>query len=162
MRDLKFACPHCEQHIQCEDDTVGQTIPCPACGQSVVVPAMPDEHHLRISTGRVPIPTHAHGAPRAGELPAVEYAPPPKPKHSTLAIASLAFSCASLLLGPFGFVPGIICGYMARAEIKRNDRLLGDQLARAGILVGYAFLGLFALAAAIGIVILIVGRRASQ
>lgn len=162
MRDLKFACPHCEQHIQCEDSSAGKTIPCPACGSSVVVPAMPDEHHLRISTGRVPIPTHAHGAPRAGEAPVVEYVRPTKPEHSRLAIASLALSCASVVIGPFGFVPGIVCGYMARAEIQRNGRLLGDQLARAGIIVGFAFLGLFALAAAVGVVLWIAGGHGTQ
>jgi hypothetical protein len=144
MRDLKFACPHCEQHIQCDDAVSGKSIPCPACGQSVVVPAMPDEHHLRISTGRVPIPTHAHGAPRAGEVPVVEYVRPLKPQHSTLAITSLALSCASVLLGPFGCIPGIIFGYLAKAELQRNPRLLGAELAKAGIIVGYCFLAVFA------------------
>jgi len=154
MRDLKFACPHCGQHIQCEDTVSGRQIVCPACGKEVAVPGMPDEHHLRLSTGRVPIPTHAHGAPRAGEVPDV---PLPPPKYSRLAIASLTFSCASVLLWPLGFVPGIVCGYLARAEIKHNNRLLGDAIARAGIMVGYAFMGLLALAIAVGITLRIGG-----
>jgi len=158
MRDLKFACPHCEQHIKCDDSVAGQTIPCPACGEPVIVPAMPDEHHLRIATGKVPIPTHAHGAPRAADVAAFQGQPPPKPEYSKLAIASLSLSCASVLLGPLGAVPGIVCGYMAKAEIKRQGRLLGEQLAKAGIIVGYAFLGLFALAIAVGIVIRVVAN----
>lgn len=153
MRDLKFACPHCEQHIQCEDFVSGQTIPCPACGKPVLVPTMPDEHHLRLSTGRVPIPTHAHGAPRATDMAAFRNEPPPKPQYSKLAIISLSLSCASVLLWPLGFIPGIVCGYMARAEIKRDGRLLGDQLATAGIKAGYGFMALFALAVAVGIVL---------
>lgn len=151
MRDIKFACPRCEQHIQCEDTFAGKDISCPNCGETVAVPPMPDEHHLRFSTGKVPIPSHAHGAPRATDMAAFRNEPPPKPEHSKLAIASLALSCSSILLGPFGCIPGIVCGYMARAEIKRDDRLLGEQLAKAGIIVGYSFLGLLALAVAVGL-----------
>jgi len=153
MRDLKFACPHCEQHIQCEDSISGQTIPCPACGKPVVVPDTPDEHYLRLSTGKVPIPTHAHGAPRAADMAAFRNEPPLKLQYSKLAIASLSFSCASVLLWPFGFIPGIVCGYMARAQIQRDGRLLGEALAKAGILLGYVFMGLFALAVAVGMVL---------
>lgn len=144
MRDLKFACPHCEQHIKCVDDMAGKTIPCPACGGEVVVPKLPDEHHLRITTGKVPIPTHAHGAPRAGEAVAPA-GPPPKPEFSKYAIASLSLSCASVVLLLFGCIPGIIFGYLAKAELQRNPRLQGAELARAGIIVGYCFLGLFAI-----------------
>lgn len=153
MRDLKFACPHCEQHIQCEDSLAGKSIPCPACGLTVVVPDLPDEHQLRVSTGRVPIPTHAHGAPRATDLAAFQNQPQPEPERSKLAVASLALSCSSVLLGPLGCIPGIVCGYMARAEIKRDGRMLGDELAKAGILVGYLFLGICAVVA-VGLVIM--------
>jgi hypothetical protein len=158
MRDLKFACPHCEQHVQCDDSMSGQFVPCPACGRKVQVPSLPDEHHLRFSTGRVPIPAHAHAAPRAGEPEIVVVARPPAPKYSQLAVASLALSCASVVLWPFGFVPGIVLGYMARAEIQRNDRLLGDRMARAGIWIGFGFMGLFALAVCIGLALRIAGR----
>jgi hypothetical protein len=176
MRDLKFACPHCDQHIQCEDNVAGQRMSCPACGKPVVVPALPDEHHLRLATGKVPIPAHAHGAPRATDMAAFHNQPPPKPQYSKLAIASLTLSCASVLwsfasvlvwplgftpgiiCGYIGFIPGIVCGYMARAEIKRDGRILGDQLAGAGIKVGYGFMGLFALAVAVGIVLRIASK----
>ena len=144
MRDLKFACPHCEQHIQCEDDLAGQNINCPACGREVLVPKLPDEHHLRITTGRVPVPTHAHGAPRAG-APLTPPGPPPAPEFSKLAIASISLSAGSVLLGPFGCVPGIIFGYLAKAELRQRPSLQGAELAKAGIVVGYCFLGLFTL-----------------
>jgi hypothetical protein len=140
MSDVKFACPHCEQHIKCDERRGGETIACPACGQNVVVPAPADQRHLRISTGRVPRPAHAHGAPRDAtvELSA-------KSSYSPLAIASIAFSCASPVLWPFGFVPGIILGYLAKAELRRNPGLRGAELATAGIWVGYGFLALSAL-----------------
>ncbi|MFN3408528.1 MAG: DUF4190 domain-containing protein [Limisphaerales bacterium] len=145
MRDLKFACPHCEQHIQCGDDLSGKTITCPACGETVLVPAMPDEHHLRITTGRVPVPTHAHGAPRAvsGGVPVVVAPPTPPTRWSRYAIASLALAAGSLILGPFGCVPGIVFGHIALAEIRRQPSLEGQGLARAGLAVGYGFLVLF-------------------
>lgn len=90
-------------------------------------------------------------------MPAVRYEAPPKPQYSKLAIASLALSCASVLIWPLGFVPGIVCGYMARAEIQRNSRLLGDQLAKAGIWVGFGFMGLLALAVSVGMALRIAG-----
>jgi len=144
MRDIKFACPHCEQHIKCDDAFGGQKINCPACGREVLVPKLTDEHHLRITTGRVPVPTHAHGAPRAGAT-TIPAGPQSHPEFSKLAIASISLSAGSLLLGPFGFIPGIIFGYLAKAEIRQNPRLQGTELAVAGIRVGYCFLALFAL-----------------
>ena len=143
MRDLKFACPHCEQHIKCEDDMAGRLINCPACGREVAVPNLPDEHHLRITTGKVPVPTHAHGAPRSGA--AVPTGPAHAPEFSKLAIASISLSCASVLLLIFGCIPGIICGYLAKAELRQNPKLQGSELAQAGIIVGFCFLGLFSI-----------------
>src|ERR1051325_7241767 len=100
MRDIKFGCPHCEQHIKCDDSFGGQKINCPACGREVVVPKLTDEHRLRTTTGHVPVPTHARGAPRSGKTN-----PPLPPEYSKLAIASLALSIGSVLLWPFGFIP---------------------------------------------------------
>jgi len=147
MRDLKFACPHCEQHIQCEDNLSEQTIACPACGRTVPVPKLPDEHHLRITTGRVPVPTHAHGAPRATDAVVPESPPAPEPttRYSRYAIASISLAVSSLLLGPFGCIPAIVFGHLAQAELRRNPRLEGASLARSGLIVGYAFLALFTL-----------------
>jgi hypothetical protein len=59
-----------------------------------------------------------------------------------MAIASLILSCLSIILGPFGSVPGIICGHAARARIRRNSELSGDGLAVAGLVIGYVFLSL--------------------
>ena len=63
-----------------------------------------------------------------------------------LAIASLILSCLTVVLGPFGCIPGIICGHLARAECRRDRALMGDGLAVAGLIIGYLFLalGLFA------------------
>ena len=71
--------------------------------------------------------------------------PPPRQEFSKLAIASISLSAGSLLLGPFGCIPGIIFGYLAKAELRQNSRLQGAELAKAGIVVGYCFLVMFAL-----------------
>lgn len=72
---------------------------------------------------------------------------------SGLAIAALILSILSFVgLGPLGSIPGIICGHMAKAEIRRNPNVGGDGLATAGLIIGYLglalmliFIGLFLL-----------------
>ena len=59
---------------------------------------------------------------------------------SGLAIASLVLSCLSIILGPFGCLPGIVCGHLARRDIKKNPDHTGKGIALAGLLVGYMFL----------------------
>jgi hypothetical protein len=39
MSDLKFSCPSCGQHIQCEQSHAGEKIPCPGCAALIRVPA---------------------------------------------------------------------------------------------------------------------------
>src|SRR5437868_5506177 len=39
MSDLKFSCPSCKQHIQCDEQHTGENIPCPSCAILVRVPA---------------------------------------------------------------------------------------------------------------------------
>lgn len=62
---------------------------------------------------------------------------------SGLAIASLVLSCLSILLGPFGCLPGIVCGHLARRDIRRNPDHGGIGIALAGLIVGYLFLIMF-------------------
>lgn len=40
MSEIKFACPHCQQHIACDSDYADMTIVCPSCGKPMVVPAL--------------------------------------------------------------------------------------------------------------------------
>ena len=62
---------------------------------------------------------------------------------SGLAIAALVLSISSVVIWPFGFIPGIICGHLARSEMKKDPSLYGLGLAQAGLIVGYTFLGVF-------------------
>jgi hypothetical protein len=71
-------------------------------------------------------PTYpAYGQPAQGY-----YAPP----TNTLAIVALVLA----FVVPLG---GIICGHIARGQIKRTGEG-GDGLALAGLIIGYAFTGL--------------------
>jgi hypothetical protein len=58
---------------------------------------------------------------------------------SGLAIASLVLSCLSIVLGPLGCLPGIVCGHLARLDMRRNPDHGGKGIALAGLIVGYIF-----------------------
>ncbi len=38
MSEIKFSCPHCSQHIACEDGYCGERIDCPGCGREIFIP----------------------------------------------------------------------------------------------------------------------------
>jgi hypothetical protein len=40
MKEIKFACPQCGQHIACDRDYADMCIVCPACGQPMEVPRL--------------------------------------------------------------------------------------------------------------------------
>jgi hypothetical protein len=73
---------------------------------------------------------------------------------STLAVVSLVFGILTWLMLPFvGALVAIICGHLARSEIRRAEpgHLDGNGMAIAGLLLGYlhlamVMLGAFALA----------------
>ncbi|MCD9028586.1 DUF4190 domain-containing protein [Luteimonas sp. BDR2-5] len=68
----------------------------------------------------------------------------PLRQTSTLAVVSLVFGILGWTLLPLiGTVVAIVTGHMARAEIRRApDRIEGDGLALAGLVLGYAALAL--------------------
>ncbi|WP_458069179.1 DUF4190 domain-containing protein [Rhodanobacter sp. BL-MT-08] len=63
---------------------------------------------------------------------------------STMAIVSLVFGILSWLLLPFiGAIVAVVCGHLARSEIRRApvDTLLdGDGMVVAGLVLGYLHL----------------------
>jgi len=64
---MKFECPHCRQHLAVETMYGGQAVTCPACGNSLSIPAQ--------SAGSM-----AHGAERTEISPAPPPAEPPADK----------------------------------------------------------------------------------
>lgn len=64
---------------------------------------------------------------------------PESGQTSGLAIASLVFS----LIVPIGSLPAIVCGHIALRKIRKEAAVKGFGLALAGLIIGYAVLGLF-------------------
>ena len=69
---------------------------------------------------------------------------------SALAVVSLVAGILGWTLLPvLGSVVAIVCGHLARAEIRRAPQALeGDGLAVAGLVMGYLVIGLGVLAVA--------------
>jgi hypothetical protein len=40
MSEIKFACPHCDQHIACDDLYCGERIACPGCNGILFIPPL--------------------------------------------------------------------------------------------------------------------------
>jgi hypothetical protein len=128
MSDLKFPCPACGQDVSCEPALAGTSMACPVCHASIIVP-------------------QPASAPADAAVP--KEVPPAWPGYSGtsaqrtsgLAIASLVCSALSLVTC-IGWLPGIICGHLAKARIRRDSSLKGRGIATAGLLIGYLFLTL--------------------
>jgi hypothetical protein len=85
--------------------------------------------------------------------PQPQASPPPPPQalsvgqpaplanrpNSQLAIASISLSIAAWIIVPFlGALAGIVCGHLARAELRKRPELSGSGLALAGLIIGYS------------------------
>ena len=99
---------------------------CPACGQNISC----DTTHVGTQiacpacNATITVPKETAGTAQ---------------RTSGLAIASFVCSLSSFITC-IGWLPGIICGHMARSRIRRNPSLKGSGLATAGLVIGYLFL----------------------
>ena len=41
MSEFKFTCPHCNQHLQCDEQFAGRQITCPGCKILIRIPPAP-------------------------------------------------------------------------------------------------------------------------
>jgi hypothetical protein len=46
MSDFKFSCPHCDQHLQCDEQFAGRQIQCPKCDHLIRIPPVPGKTAL--------------------------------------------------------------------------------------------------------------------
>ncbi len=127
MSEFNFSCPACGQNVLCDTAHAGTEIACPVCHAAIVVP--------EATAGP------AVGPPRTDTTPGwTGYnATTAAPRTSRLAIASLVCSLTSLVTC-VGWLPGIICGHLAKSRIRRDPSLKGNGLATAGLTIGYLFL----------------------
>ncbi len=91
----------------------------------------------------------------------MSYPPPQRNTTSSLAIVSLVFGVLAWVMLPFvGALVAVICGHLARGEIRRapvDQRLEGDGMAVAGLVLGYVQLTLSVLLVVFVIVMLVFG-----
>ncbi len=69
------------------------------------------------------------------------------PRTNSLAVWSLVLSLLSLFCSIFTAIPAIICGHIAREQVRRsNGSQVGGGMALAGLIIGYVIMGFFFLA----------------
>ena len=85
----------------------------------------------------------------------------PLRRTNSLAVVSLVCGILGWTLLPFlGSIIAIICGHMARSEIRRSpDTQEGDGLAVAGLVMGYLVIA-FSVLAVIGVILFFGGLAA--
>ncbi|MEW9572939.1 DUF4190 domain-containing protein [Rhodanobacter sp. Si-c] len=76
----------------------------------------------------------------------MSYPPPQRSNTSATAIVSLVFGILAWVMLPFvGALIAVVCGHLARGEIHRapiDQRIEGDGMAVAGLVLGYVQLAL--------------------
>ncbi|RDI99699.1 DUF4190 domain-containing protein [Dyella solisilvae] len=90
----------------------------------------------------------------------MSYQPTTYRSTNALAVVSLSFGIACWLVLPFiGAIVAVICGHLARAEIRRAQpgTMEGDGLAVAGLVLGYVHLAIALLAVAVVFAFLALG-----
>ena len=63
---------------------------------------------------------------------------PPQASDRFSALAAASLICSVFV--PLGSIPGIICGHLAKARMRRNIFLVGEKMANAGLLISYCVL----------------------
>ena len=114
-----------------------------------------DEYDDRVGSA-LAARTYAELGQLVSDLPAGSAAVLPAParpvqvaRTNGLAVASLACGVAQFAFGPLATIPAIMCGYMARSQIKRTGEQ-GAGLALAGLILGWV-------AVILGIVVIVIG-----
>ena len=115
MSEFRFACPHCGQRISGDTSYQGTQITCPACQKTLSVPSPA----TRAAIARPPASDQTGGG-----------------KISALALISFVSSFGLSA----GSIPGIVCGHLAKARLRRDPSLAGKSLATAGLILSYSFL----------------------
>lgn len=79
MSDLRFTCPACGQHVQCDLAHAGENIPCPSCAQLIRVPqsgavvtAKPPAAEDPLATDEAKVSYRPAEEPGAAKVPTLE------------------------------------------------------------------------------------------
>jgi hypothetical protein len=121
MADIKFSCPHCNQHITCDELWGGHQLQCPGCQGGIIVPAVaaappePTANSLvpkvpagpgKLSKAPAPSAAAAGGSAPGRTIPIRNLAPAVKKKQSP--VVKFAIAAAVLVVlgagGYFGYI----------------------------------------------------------
>lgn len=145
MADIKISCPHCKQHITCDELWGGHELQCPSCQGSLMVPAPaaapPPQPAVTAPRSLVPPPPPSHGPRLAvgqggAQKPAeqnraipIRNLAPPKKKETNL-VARIAVTAAVLVAlgagGYFGFI------WLKGVQDKANAKSHADEARNSG------------------------------
>ena len=98
--------------------------------------------------------------PGAGPVAPMPLAPPQMVKTNSLAITSLVCGIAQFMFGPLATVPAVVCGHMARHQIRRTGEQ-GAGMALAGLILGWIGVGFTVLVILIAILAAVAVSRGS-
>ena len=76
------------------------------------------------------------GASPLPAWPVPAYQPPPPGGSNSMAIASMMLGVAEFFTGGLTAIPAVICGHIARRQMKQTPQR-GDGLATSGLVLGY-------------------------
>ena len=150
MADIKFSCPHCNQHITCDELWGGHQLQCPSCQGTLTVPSRPaptpvpapapaagsgSSHVFKAPAANAPrlskaqAPAAEGGAPPpAKNIPIRNLAPPKQKKANPIVtILKVAGVVAVLAVaGYFGFI------WLRKVQDKSNESARREESRRSG------------------------------
>jgi Domain of unknown function (DUF4190)/DUF1707 SHOCT-like domain len=88
--------------------------------------------------------------PGAGPVAPMPPAPSQYARTNSLAITSLVCGIAQMMFGPLATIPAVVCGHMARHQIRRTGEQ-GAGMALAGLILGWIGVGFTALVVVIAL-----------
>ncbi len=139
-------CPNCNAAV-----TQGQRF-CDNCGLRLstdMAPASAPTLQAPISQ-QSPLPPSEQSQPTTYQAQPGIYAPAVVPNSNMAIISLVAGILAWAVLPVIGALVAVVCGHIARKEIRESGgRLAGQGLALAGLILGYAQLATVALVACI-------------
>lgn len=91
----------------------------------------------------------------ASVTPSAQWAPPVARPQNVLAWVSLGLGLGSLMFGLLSSIPAIICGHIARRQIRERGEQ-GDAAALTGLISGYVMSALWVLGIAAYVLFLVV------
>jgi hypothetical protein len=78
MSEFKFNCPHCNQHLKCDEQASGRQIQCPNCNHLIRIPPVPGKTANYQPEAGMTWATHV-GAGRAAPPANLSLQPKPSP-----------------------------------------------------------------------------------